>query len=628
MRVLLASAPHRDTFGYSMPPPGLLRLGGALERGGIDVELDDLAHALAKGELPEGDGLADAASERVLARGAVDVIGLSVMGATLPIALAILERVRKRSPSVRTWIGGPGTTGVDRAIVERFACVDVVVRGEGEVTALELARARDPRGVAGTTWRAADGTVVREPDREPIRDLGDLPPYAWHRLPSIAEYKRVTGAEDGLVPIDSGRGCAYDCSFCTIGRFWSRRSRVLPAHRLADEIEGLASIEGAKCAYLCHDLFGAQRAHALDLCRELEARGARVPFEVRARADHLDRELLDAMARAGGYRVLLGIESGAASVRRANQKGMRDDVDLLRVVDDCASAGITPILSLILGLPGEGEVELAASLDFCSDAALRAGVNLSLHLVNPQPGCGLGEEHGAEARAVEGIPPDMALGAGETAAEQALIAAHPDLFSTFALLPQPTERLHALAEIARELPEVLMRFPRTFALLRRRHGDALATWRSLKGSGRSFEAFARASRDPLVDDLLAWEQALVRAGSGAPASTPRGPRARSAIVRVTHDVVAAADALRTGGETSREPRANILAVHASSGRSPLRGVATSRISAEVAALLDALDGTRSLAELEAERPGIEHALRALARSGLVDLGPVRETAAP
>ncbi len=65
MRILLAAAPHRDTFGYSMPPPGLLRLGAELERAGVDVALEDLAHALAAGALPADDALADAAAERV-----------------------------------------------------------------------------------------------------------------------------------------------------------------------------------------------------------------------------------------------------------------------------------------------------------------------------------------------------------------------------------------------------------------------------------------------------------------------------------------------------------------------------------------------------------------------------------
>ena len=58
---------------------------------------------------------------------------------------------------------------------------------------------------------------------------------------------------------------------------------------------------------------------------------------------------------------------------------------------------------------------------------------------------GLGEEFAAEARPLDGVPPDMALGAGNTGPERALIEAHPDLFSSFALLPQPEERLRELA---------------------------------------------------------------------------------------------------------------------------------------------------------------------------------------
>ena len=75
--------------------------------------------------------------------------------------------------------------------------------------------------------------------------------------------------------------------------------------------------------------------------------GSPVPWEARARADHIDPELAALMRRAGGYRVLLGVESADAGVRRKNQKGMRDDIDLVAAVDAAADAGITPILSLI-----------------------------------------------------------------------------------------------------------------------------------------------------------------------------------------------------------------------------------------------------------------------------------------
>ena len=134
MRLLLAQAPFRDTFGYSMPPPGLLRLGGELLKGGIDVELEDLALRRMQGRLAAGDLMIEGAARLLLRRGSFDVIGLSVMGATLPAALAIAARLRDLAPESRLLLGGPGLTGVDQVVLERFPQIDAIVRGEGERT--------------------------------------------------------------------------------------------------------------------------------------------------------------------------------------------------------------------------------------------------------------------------------------------------------------------------------------------------------------------------------------------------------------------------------------------------------------------------------------------------------------
>src|SRR5690606_37202189 len=142
---------------------------------------------------------------------------------------------------------------------------------------------------------------------------------------------------------------------------------------LADEVEALRGIAGARAANLCHDLFGANRAQAVAFCEEMLRRGTPVPWEVRARADHLDRELLVLIGRAGCSRVLLGIESAAECVREACDESLRAGTDLTAVVRDSVDAGVTPILSVILGLPGEGPDELGSSLDFCARAALLGG---------------------------------------------------------------------------------------------------------------------------------------------------------------------------------------------------------------------------------------------------------------
>jgi len=612
------------------------------------VELEDLALRLAEGSIDAGDGMARTASELLLAYGFREVLGLSVMGATLPIAIAIARLVRERAPDTCILFGGPGTGGVDERLIERFPCIDAVVRGEAEQTLPELLErlehGRGFEGVAGVTWRAHNGEVVREPDRPLLRDLNQLPPPAWELLPPLKHYKEITGELEGLTPIDSGRGCVFDCSFCSIGRYWNRRSRPLPALRLAEEVAAVADMPGGRTAYLCHDLFGADRAHALAFCDALEEKGVRVPWECRARLDHLDPELTRRMARAGCTRVLLGVESADPVVRARNQKGMAADIDPLEVVDHCSEVGISTILSLILGLPGEDRTALARSLDLCADAALRNGVHISLHLTNPQPGSALGEEFGGRARPpLEGVPPDMAWGAGESAPERELIAAHPDIFSTFSLLPLPESELRELAGIADRLPPVLHRYPRTFSLLRRRRSEnALELTTAWIQSERSFESFARDARDALIDDTLAWEQARVRAtargdllretlrtdtpGAGLDAPEPtRAPRVRVEILRARHDLAQLTPALIA--HTPTPPAGPQRAFVVRPPREPAGAVATLRVSDDVARVLEALDGATSLGDLETAHPGLTKALVQLADAGLVDLHTLPSVAA-
>ena len=640
MKILLASSPHADTFGYSMPPPGLLRLGAALRDAGHDVALEDLAFRLGSGALPEGDGLAEAAAALLMARGRPDLVGLSVMGATLPAALLIAGSLKRAWPGVPIALGGPGVHGIEEALIERFPAIDLVARGEGEVTAVEMCAALADgleacAAVEGVTCRVA-GHPRSAPDRAMLRDLNELPGYAWDLLPPIAAYKEVTGEADGLVPIDSGRGCAYDCSFCSIGRTWRRRSRPLPAARLADEIAALRGIPGARRAYLCHDLFGADRRHALELCDLIEDRGLDVPWEVRARADHLDPELLGRMGAAGCDRVLLGIESASAAVRARNQKGMRDDVDLLRVVDDCAAAGVTPILSLILGLPGEGDEELEESLAFCAAAALRAGVNLSLHLVNPQPGCALGEEFGASSRPVPSVPPDMALGAGESAPERALIEAHPDLFSTWSLLPYPDGKLEELVFLSGEFGETLMRYPRSIGALSAVTGrPMLSLARALRADGRTFETFAREAvagtdDEHVLDALLQWEQALVRVSARGPRRARRSRWVIGAELITSRLDIGGATAALIEGPTGAALRSALLRSEASTFavvaptpapgrlagvRTVALGAGAARISRAIEAAHDDEAHARVTAALAA--PGLEAALEELVRAGVL-----------
>ena len=78
-----------------------------------------------------------------------EVAGLSVMGATLPVALLILEELRRAWPRTTLLLGGPGMNGTDLAVLERFPQVDAVVRGEAEITLVELCELPRPDALQG-----------------------------------------------------------------------------------------------------------------------------------------------------------------------------------------------------------------------------------------------------------------------------------------------------------------------------------------------------------------------------------------------------------------------------------------------------------------------------------------------
>ena len=142
--------------------------------------------------------------------------------------------------------------------------------------------------------------------------------------------------------------------------------------------------------------------------------------------------------------------------------------------------------------------------------------------------------------------------------------------------------------------------------------DVLDRWREWKRAAKSFESFALASGDRLVVETLRWEQAQVRvAAPGAAGSPAIGPRRRGELLHCENDL---SELGRSPASARTSQRETWLAVVAQG-----RGVRTLRVSADVARLLEGLDGQRELGLLVDEQPGIEHALRKFAEAGLIDL---------
>jgi radical SAM superfamily enzyme YgiQ (UPF0313 family) len=228
----------------------------------------------------------------------------------------LIIRLRDEGIQAHFTMGGHFPTIDYETTLTLMPGLDTVVRHEGEETLLELYEKIDrpdlwPQ-IKGLAWRR-DGEIAASEPRPLIENL-DLLPFPV-RDAGMKAHMGMPAAS-----ILSSRGCNFDCSFCSIRRFYGsapgplRRSRS--ARNVADEMEALYE-NGARIFDFKDDDFGMRgrsRSRWIeDFARELERRSLTedIILKVSCRIDEIESEALQRMKEIGLGMVYLGIESGS-----------------------------------------------------------------------------------------------------------------------------------------------------------------------------------------------------------------------------------------------------------------------------------------------------------------------------
>ena len=341
------------------PPLGLLYISAHLKRRGFDVAVFDSTFRTF------------AEFEATLRRQRPAVVGLYCNLMTKRTVLRMVATCR--AAGIPVVLGGPDPP----YYAERYldAGADVVVVGEGELTLEELlprlsaaAGGRDLAGVAGIVYRDGEGRLVRTPPRALIRDL-DAQPWpdrdAIDLAPYLAAWRTRHGR--GSLSLLTARGCPFTCRWCSRSVFGETHRRRSAAG-VADEAQMLVERWRPEMLWYVDDVFTIHRGFVLAYADEMARRSLRVPFECISRADRVDPDVADALARLGCVRVWLGSESGSQRVL--------DAMDRRVTVEQVASAtrllqrrGIEVGMFIMLGYPGEDEADLRATVDHLKHAA-------------------------------------------------------------------------------------------------------------------------------------------------------------------------------------------------------------------------------------------------------------------
>lgn len=332
------------------PPLGLCQVAAAVPEDQV-VVLD-----------ADGLGLDDAQAQAAILALQPLLVGFTVTSYTLELIEKFAAPLR--TSGIAGIAGGPHASLAPLDVLSRCPSIDYVVRGEGEAIFPELCvRLRQQQsliGLEGLCARNPAGAAHLHPSILQVQDFAALPFPRLQGLP-IASYFCPDAKQRPMVTMMTTRGCPHRCGFCSSPAVMGRKVRGPAVPAVLDELSRLVDEHGVREISFVDDVFTINPRRTLALCRGMSERGLNLSWFCNARADQISPEMAEAMARAGCHQVYLGFESGSQDILDRVQKGATVE-ELERGAQLLRAAGIARSVGFVIGLPGESEETVAASI--------------------------------------------------------------------------------------------------------------------------------------------------------------------------------------------------------------------------------------------------------------------------
>jgi len=296
-----------------------------------------------------------------------DVIGITAMSTQYDYVKWLAAEIRKRT-NVPIILGGLLATYSPHVALNHSA-VDICVLGEGERTAVELIDCINSlHTVKGIAFKE-NGEIVTTAPRDYIEDLDSLPLPAYDLFPMDVYTKtrfyihdpstkifkkRFSFATMGVL---TGRGCPYDCNFCSKS---FRGLRLKSVDRIIEEIEFLQDRFGVEGVHFIDELLIVNKKRGCELADKIAP--LKVTWDAQGRVNTVDRDLLVKLKQAGCVAIGFGIESGSDEILRNMNKRITAEQSF-KVVKATQEVGLHVKVQLIMGYPGETRETVQDTVD-------------------------------------------------------------------------------------------------------------------------------------------------------------------------------------------------------------------------------------------------------------------------
>jgi len=447
MRVLLINS-NRFKQPWPVIPFGLCCVASSVEAAGHEVQVLDLCFsrrpekAIAEtvsGFRPEVVGV----SVRNIDNGA----GFDTQFLLDAVRSSVIEPL-KRAFGGPVAIGGP-SVGINGAEMLEFFGLEYAIRGDGEAAFVEFLRrlsVGEPLDGLGGLVRRSGGRTVEDHPPMCVADLDALPPARAWRWLNLKPYARTGSA----LQVQTKRGCALGCAYCTYNRIEGRVWRLRDPRRVADEISEAVGAAGIDTVEFTDSTFNIPLDHCKAVLRELVARKLDVRFRTMGlNPGAVDEELADLLEAAGFRDVDLGAEAGSNEALRSLRKNFRKD-SVIRAGKLLAERDIAVMWYLLAGAPAEtaGTLEETfRTIDAAASPWDLVNVGVGLRVYNGSPIAERMREQGAPEAADGFFRPAACRPAALTLDEVKLLTKREALRRTNWFMYDEDEKMPLLAMI-------------------------------------------------------------------------------------------------------------------------------------------------------------------------------------
>ncbi len=291
---------NQKGLGY-LTPLGLVYLGGPLIDAGYTVKLID----------HDAYGWSFKRLIKEVGKFQADYVLLGHSGSTAAhkTVLQTIHEIKSSFPNIKIIYGGVYPSYADQGILRECHEIDVIVRGEGEETIVELIGELENCGnletVDGITWRNGS-QIIANRSRAPIQNLDAYRP-GWELLDwplyTMFGFKRAAG-------LQFSRGCPLTCSYCGQWLFWKKWRHRSPEN-IVEQLKILKHAYGVDYVWFADENFSADRDTLKRLLELIIAAKLDLSLNINMTAADVvrDADLMPLYKAAGIDYMVMGVES-------------------------------------------------------------------------------------------------------------------------------------------------------------------------------------------------------------------------------------------------------------------------------------------------------------------------------